>query len=119
MIRATELKGWLYRYISEYAAAHENHAGQVPGDLHYSAAARALERLAEHVQNLPDDDPRLVELADAFPAYWSLDELPIGENLRARCAAFGPGLWAGDDPDQWVSDYVQTELVTLIALYWR
>jgi hypothetical protein len=109
-LTATELKRWLYRYISEYAGTHEDYAGQVSGDQHYSRSAEALDRLANHVQHLPDDDERLVRLAAAFPKHWSLDNFPVGGNLQARCAGFGPGLWAGNDPDQFISDYVETEI---------
>jgi len=53
-ITATELKRWLYRYISEYAGTHEDYAGQVSGDQHYSRSAEALDRLA----NQPGHRPR-------------------------------------------------------------
>jgi hypothetical protein len=49
------------------------------------------DRLADHVQCLPDDDERLVRLAAAFPENWNLADLPVGENLRLRCASFGRG----------------------------
>ena len=114
---APELKGWLYRYISAYAGQHEDYAGQVPGDRFYPASAAALDRLAEHVQNLPDDDERLTRLAAAYPEHQPLSELPIGGNLGMRCAGLGPGLQFGDDPDQWVSDYVETEVGMLRRLH--
>jgi hypothetical protein len=114
---APELKGWLYRYISACAGEHQDYAGQVPGDRHYPDSAAALDRLAEHVQNLPDDDERFARLAAASPERVSFADIPVGGNLGTRCAGFGPGLWCGDDPDQWVSDYVESEVGMLRMLY--
>jgi hypothetical protein len=88
-ITAPELKRWLYRYISEFAGEHEDSAGQVPGDQHYHrTSAAALERLAEYVQPLPDDDERLVRLAAAYPQHQIIAEL-ASPNLQAHCASPG------------------------------
>jgi hypothetical protein len=66
---------------------------------------------------LPDDDRRLVRLAAAFP--YTAEDFPVGENLGARCAGFGPGGRCGDDPDQWLTDYVESEIAALRRLYRR
>ena len=34
--------------------------------------------------DLPDTDPRLVELAAVYPGHYTIDEFPIGENPGMR-----------------------------------
>jgi len=36
------------------------------------------------VLDLPDTDPRLVELAAVYPGHYTIDEFPIGENPGMR-----------------------------------
>jgi hypothetical protein len=69
------------------------------------------------VLQLSDDDARLVALAAAYPNDHVTDDFPVGGNLQARCAGFGPNLWAGDDPDAWVSEYVRSEVAAMRRLY--
>jgi len=56
---------------------------------------------------LPDDDERLTRFATALPEHWvPADDLPILSSLQNRLAGFGPD----DDPDQLITDYIETEL---------
>ncbi|HEY5276424.1 MAG TPA: hypothetical protein VIK38_07805 [Coriobacteriia bacterium] len=51
---------------------------------HYPGYAGSLQGLAAHVLDLPDTDPRLVELAAVYPGHYTIDEFPIGENPGMR-----------------------------------
>ena len=56
---------------------------------------------------LPDDDERLTRFAAALPERWApTDDLPILPSLQSRLAGFGPD----DDPDQLITNYIETEL---------
>jgi hypothetical protein len=107
VITALELKQWLHRYISKYAAEHEENAAQTSRDRYHRGSAAALEGLATHVLMLPDDDERLTRFAAALPEHWApTDDLPILPSLQSRLAGFGPD----DDADQLITDYIETEL---------
>lgn len=98
VITAFEFKRWLFRHISTFAGEHE---------LHYGLSAEGLEKLANHVRDLPDDDERFAELAAAYPDDWSFDQLPVGGDLTLTHYKLE------DDPDEVVSQYVETELAAL------
>lgn len=69
-----------------------------------------MERLADYVQHLPDEDERFVCLADAG---LETDGDRPTSCLGSRCVSFGPGLYFGDDPDAWLTEYVRAEVSTL------
>jgi hypothetical protein len=100
---AAELKRALARYIEK------------SGD-YYPGFTGPLQGLAAHVLDLPDDDTRLVELAATYSDRYFVEDFPVGGNLGARCGGFGRGLWAGDDPEQWVSEYVKSEVAAIRRL---
>jgi hypothetical protein len=72
-----------------------------------------------------DDAPRMTtrpgprDLKHAIAEYvehaerYLLEDFPVGGNLDVRRGGFGPGRWAGDDPDQWLSEYVRTDIAAL------
>jgi hypothetical protein len=107
LITALDLKQWLHRCISEYGRGHEENAEQTSKDRYHRGSAAALDGLATHVLMLPDDDERLTRFAAALPKRWAPnDDLPILPSLESRLAGFGPD----DDPDQLITDYIETEL---------
>jgi hypothetical protein len=102
-VTGADVKHWLYQCISRDASSEELYGpDQKP---HFEA----LDKLADYVQQLPDDDERFIRLADAG--------LETGDRptscLASRCASFGPGLYFGNDPDAWLTEYVGTEASTL------
>lgn len=99
-VTAPEVKRWLYRCISRQASDHELYPGQ---DFQFEA----LERLADYMQGLPDDDERFTRLANAG---LTTDQDRSTTCLQSRCASFGPGLYFGDDPDAWLNEYVNAEV---------
>lgn len=99
-----EVKRWLYRCISGDASSEEFFG--VDQKPHFEA----LDRLADHVQHLPDDDERFVRLANA--GLQTDGDRPTS-CLASRCASFGPDLYFGDDPDAWLTEYTGAEVSTL------
>lgn len=98
-----EVKQWLYRCISRYAADSELFPGQ-------EFQFEAMERLADYVQQLPDGDQRFVRLASA--GFQRDRDLPT-TCLGSRCMSFGPGLYFGNDPDAWLTEYIGAEVSQL------
>lgn len=101
---APEVKRWLYRCISRDASSQELHG------LDQKSHFEALDRLAGYMQQLPDDDERFMRLADAG---LETDQDLLTACLASRCASFGPGLYFGDDPDAWLTEYVGAEVSAL------
>lgn len=99
----SEVRQWLYRCIKAYASDGELFPGQ-------EVQFEAIERLADYVQQLPDDDERFVRLAGA--GFRTDSGLPTS-CLGSRCMSFGPGLYFGNDPDAWLTEYVSAEVSTL------
>ena len=101
---ASEVKRWLYRCISRDASSEELFGSdQKP---HFEA----LDRLADYVQRLPDDDERFIRLAGAG---LETDQDLATACLASRCASFGPG----NDPDAWLTEYIGVEVSTLTGRY--
>jgi hypothetical protein len=104
---ANELKLWLYRYVKQDASHFAGRMWEVAGDEYIPELVSALEVLADHILALPDDDPRLAQLATAYTRSGRrLEDMPYGGNLQSRLTSFR----LEQDPDEWVREYVDSEL---------
>lgn len=95
------MKRWLSRCISRDASTEDLHGADQKR--HFEA----LERLADYVQQLPDDDGRFVRIADA--GFQADGDTPTA-CLGSRLSSFGPGLYFGNDPDAWLTEYSRAEM---------
>jgi len=78
-------------------------AGEYPDDPRNARAAEGLRGLAEYVRNLPDDDPRLRRLAEAWS---SPDPVDGAAQLLLDKYGFGPGSHLGpSDHDSFLTSY--------------
>jgi hypothetical protein len=103
LMAAPEVKRWLHRCICRLASEHELYPGQ-------EFQVEPMERLADYVQHLRDDDERFVRLAKAG---LDTDQDRATTCLQSRCASFGPGLYFGHDPDALLTEYSWAEVADL------
>jgi hypothetical protein len=105
-LTATEVRSALATYIER------------SGD-YFPGFTGPLQELAAYVLSLPDDDMRLVTLAAAYAHHYTVEDFPVGGNLGMRCGGFGRGLWAGDEPERWITEYVESEVAVIRSLHRR
>lgn len=100
-----EVKRWLCRYISREASSEALFGAD------QKQRYEALERLADFVQQLPEEDERFVRLAES--GFEADGDTPTS-CLASRCASYGPNLYLGNDPDAWLTEYSRAERSTLV-----
>ena len=106
-----EIKRRFHRSVQDYAATHGTPTWGLAGDEWGRANLDVAERLAQHILDLPDDDPRFAGIADAYTARgWSADRFPSGI-LDAWLANLGGSGGSGipNDPDEFVTGWVEVE----------
>lgn len=111
MPTADEIKRRFHRSVQDYAATHGTPTWGLAGDEWGRANLDAAERLAQHILDLPDDDPRFVGIADAYTAQGlSADRFPTGI-LDAWLANLGGSGGSGipNDPDEFVTAWLDAE----------
>jgi hypothetical protein len=111
MTTADEIKRRFHRSVQDYAATHGTPTWALSGDEWGRANLEAAERLAQHILNLPDDDPRFARIADAYTTQgWGADRFPTGilDGWLANLGGSG-GSGIPNDPDEFVTGWVDAE----------
>jgi hypothetical protein len=100
----------LATYIRKQADWRGSKVVEHPDDIRNERCAERLRALAEHVENLSDDDPNLLAL-DSVQASYELDEFAPSEDGQRMIFRFGffPGS-GEEDFDAFLTDLVSAEV---------
>src|SRR5215210_744088 len=111
MATADEIKKRFLRCVQDYAATHGTATWGLSGDEWGKANLDAAERLAQHILNLPDDDPRFAKIAGAYTKRgWTADRFPTGI-LDSWLSDLGGSGASGipSDPDEFVTGWLEAD----------
>jgi hypothetical protein len=92
------MKELIARYLDGQAAWREAKADEYPEDERNARSALALSQLAQHVRCLPDDDPRIAELARIHSTH-GLDVFRPCEAANRLISRYGFNAHGGNHDD--------------------
>jgi hypothetical protein len=106
-VTAGDVRRRMYRYLQNQTSWFDTAAWKVEGDEYIQKLVGSLERLADYVSALDDDDERLISLAKALDdASWKPEKLD--EYLYSYIiSTYGLSSSTGQAPDDFISGYVK------------
>ena len=105
-VTSGDVRRWLYRYMQSHVGWFASPEWKVAGGERMPRLTADLERLAEHVASVPDDDERFVKLAAALEDKgWPPQDLEWRGLIRSQVG----NLRVGVDYDRWLTEYLEAE----------